>query len=310
MERIDGKRLSDFETDTPEAKRIAENGSKSLFHQILIAGFFHADPHSGNMRFLDDGRLCLLDWGLVGQLTRRMRYGLMDLFLAFVQGNAESVARTAINLADSGSAVDERTMEREIMVAMREHYNPETGKGDIGRAILQLLHIFGRNGIDLARDYSLTAKAILCVEEMGYKLDSQYNLRKAFEPVLMELMKERRDPSRLLSGARHSFVQGLQYLQGLPEELRRILKKVEKDSLKVNLQHKGLDKLDYTISDASNKITLGIIIGCLIVGSSLVITTDIPPLLFDIPVIGWIGYVMSMILGVWVVIDIFRGNRR
>ena len=310
MERIDGKRLSDFETDSPEAKRIAENGSKSLFHQILIAGFFHADPHSGNMRLLDDGRLCLLDWGLVGQLTRRMRYGLMDLFLAFVQGNAESVARTAINLADSGSAIDERAMEREIMVAMREHYNPETGKGDMGRAILQLLHIFGRNGIDLARDYSLTAKAILCVEEMGYQLDSQYNLRKAFEPVLMELMKERRDPSRLLSGAKHSFVQGLQYLQGLPEELRRILKKVEKDSLRVNLQHKGLDKLDYTISDASNKITLGIIIGCLIVGSSLVITTDIPPLLFDIPVIGWIGYVMSMVLGVWVVIDIFRGNRR
>jgi len=310
MERIDGKRLSDFETDSPEAKRIAENGSKSLFHQILIAGFFHADPHSGNMRLLDDGRLCLLDWGLVGQLTRRMRYGLMDLFLAFVQGNAESVARTAINFADSGSAIDERAMEREIMVAMREHYNPETGKGDMGRAILQLLHIFGRNGIDLARDYSLTAKAILCVEEMGYQLDSQYNLRKAFEPVLMELMKERRDPSRLLSGAKHSFVQGLQYLQGLPEELRRILKKVEKDSLKVNLQHKGLDKLDYTISDASNKITLGIIIGCLIVGSSLVITTDIPPLLFDIPVIGWIGYVMSMVLGVWVVIDIFRGNRR
>jgi len=102
----------------------------------------------------------------------------------------------------------------------------------------------------------------------------------------------------------------MQYLQSLPDELRRILKKIEKDSLKVNLQHKGLEELDYTISDASNKITLGIIIGCLIVGSSLVITTDIPPLLFGIPVIGWIGYVISMILGIWVAFDIIRGSRK
>jgi ubiquinone biosynthesis protein len=105
-------------------------------------------------------------------------------------------------------------------------------------------------------------------------------------------------------------MQGLQYLQALPDDLRRILKKIEKDSLKVNLQHKGLDKLDYTISDASNKITLGIIIGCVIVGSSLVITTDVPPLLFGIPVIGWIGYVISMLLGILVAIDIMRGGKR
>ena len=91
---------------------------------------------------------------------------------------------------------------------------------------------------------------------------------------------------------------------------KNLIKKIEKDSLKVNLQHKGLDKLDYTISDASNKITLGIVIGCLIVGSSLVITTKVPPLLFDIPVIGWVGYVMSMLLGMWVAFDIIRGGKR
>ncbi len=310
MERIEGMRLSELIQDTEESKELAKNGSRSLFHQILISGFFHADPHGGNLRLLPDGRLCLLDWGLVGQLTTRMRYGLVDLFHAFIKGNAERVVRTAVNLADSGSPVDERTMEREVMVAMREHYNPETGVGNIGRAILQLLYIFGRNGIDLARDYSLTAKAILCVEEMGTALDSTFNLKDAFEPVLIDLMKERRNPARLLKEARYSAMQGMQYLQSLPDELRRILKKIEKDSLKVNLQHKGLEELDYTISDASNKITLGIIIGCLIVGSSLVITTDIPPLLFGIPVIGWIGYVISMILGIWVAFDIIRGGKR
>ena len=275
----------------------------------MIAGFFHADPHAGNIRVLDDGRLCFLDWGLVGHLTRRMRYGLMDLFLSFVKGNSERVVTTAISLADSGDSVDRRTMEREVMIAMRTHYDPETGTGSIGKAVLSLLYIFGRNGIDLSRDYSLMAKALLCIEETGKALDPDYNLRDEFEPVLVELLKERRSPRRLLEETQDSVMRGFDYMQHLPDELHRLLMKIEKDRLNVNLQHKGLDHLDSTISDASNKITLGIIIGCLIVGSSLIVTTKIPPFLFGYPILGLFGYLLSMILGVWVVFDILRGNK-
>ncbi len=310
MERIDGQRLSEIEQGSDLAKRVARIGSRSLFHQILINGFFHADPHAGNLRLLDEKRLCLLDWGLTGQLTRRMRFGMVDLFLSFIRGDAEQVARTAMGLADSGDPVDRRALERQIMFSMREHYDPATGQGDIGRAVLQLLYIFGRNGIDLSRDYSLMAKAILSVEETGKALDSEYNLKTEFEPVLLDLIRERRSPWRMLRDARESIMQGLDYIQSLPDEVYRILKKIEKDNLKLNLQHRGLEELDNTISDASNKITLGIILGCLIMGSSLIITTKIPPLLFGYPIIGLIGFVLSMALGVWVAVDILRGGRK
>ncbi len=309
MERIGGRNIDEIERGSPLAQRLACQGSKSLFNQIMIAGFFHADPHAGNIRVLDDGRLCFLDWGLVGHLTRRMRYGLMDLFLSFVKGNSERVVTTAISLADSGDSVDRRTMEREVMIAMRTHYDPETGTGSIGKAVLSLLYIFGRNGIDLSRDYSLMAKALLCIEETGKALDPDYNLRDEFEPVLVELLKERRSPRRLLEETQDSVMRGFDYMQHLPDELHRLLMKIEKDRLNVNLQHKGLDHLDSTISDASNKITLGIIIGCLIVGSSLIVTTKIPPFLFGYPILGLFGYLLSMILGVWVVFDILRGNK-
>ncbi len=289
---------------------MARVGSRSLFYQIMIDGYFHADPHVGNLRLLDDGRLCLLDWGMTGQLTQRMRYGLLDLFLAFVRADSELVTRIAIDLADTGAAIDRRRMERDVNVAIREHYNPDTGEGDVGRAILKLLYVFGRNGVDLARDYSLMAKAILCVEEMGSKLDSSYNVRSEFEPVLVELRRERRSPKRLARQIRDGFYRSADQLQAIPDELLLILKKVERDNLRVTLQHRGLEELDDTISDASNKITLGIIIGCLLVASSLIVTSNAPPIVFGFPILGLVGYVLSFVLGIYVAFDILRGRRK
>lgn len=308
MEWIDGRRLDEIVPGSKEACRLSQVGSRSMFHQIMINGYFHADPHAGNIRVTADGKLCFLDWGLSGQLTQRMRYGLVDLFRAFVKADAAKVTRIAMNLADTGESVDRRRMERDVNVSIREHYNPDTGEGDVGRAILSLLYIFGRHGIDLARDYSLMAKAILCVEETGAQLDEAYNLKDEFDPVLRKLMKQRRNPKRMAAEFTDSILLGVDQLQAIPEEALRILKKLEKNNLRINLQHRGLEELDDTISDASNKITLGIIIGCLVVGSSLIVTSKTPPIVFGFPILGIAGYVMSLLLGLYVAFDILRGR--
>ncbi len=308
MEWIDGRKVESITPGSVEAKKLSQVGSRSMFNQIMITGYFHADPHAGNIRILPNGKLCFLDWGATGQLTQRMRYGLVDLFQAFVKADAEQVTRIGINLADTGESIDRRRMERDVNLAIRQHYNSDTGEGDVGRAILSLLYVFGRNGIDLARDYSLMAKAILCVEETGSTLDETYNLKDEFEPVLKKLILERRNPKRIAESFRDSVMLGIEQMQAFPEEALRILKKVEKDNLKINLQHRGLDELDDTISDASNKITLGIIIGCLLVGSSLIVTSNTPPIVFGFPILGIVGYVMSLLLGLYVAFDILRGR--
>jgi len=308
MQWIDGRRLSDVEAGSEEAKELARVGSRSLFHQILTSGYFHGDPHAGNVRVLDDGRLCFLDWGMVGQLTTRMRYGLVDLLMGFVRGDAARVARIALDLSDLGETIDRRALERDVNRAIREHYNPDTGEGDVGRAILRLLFVFGRYRIDLARDYSVMAKAILCVEETGLLLDGDYNLKEEFAPALRALMRERRNPRRLAGQLRDSLMLAVDQLHGIPVELARILKKIESDNLKVSLEHRGLGELDDTISDASNKITLGIILGCLLVGSSLIVTSNTPPIVFGFPILGIVGYVLSLVLGLYVAFDILRGR--
>lgn len=311
MERIDGVKLEQLTTGSPEAKQVAGRGARSIFHQILVDGFFHADPHSGNLVVAADGRVCFLDWGLVGQLTRRMRYTLVDLFGAFMRGDSGQVVTVAMDLGRSSTKpFSARRMERDILYALRETFNPGTGQAELGRAMLRLLHIFGANGIDVGRDYALVAKAVVSIEEAGSQLDPEFDLRECFRPAVEELIRERRNPREILRQLRQTLTSGVGRIQELPGELGRVLRLFEQGGATINFQHRGLEDLDEAINDASNKITLSVIIGSLIIGSSLIVHTGMEPHLFGYPVLGLVGYLLSALLGVWVVFDILRGGGR
>jgi ubiquinone biosynthesis protein len=309
MERIDGRRVEQAALTPDQGRALAHAGAISLLHQILIAGFFHADPHAGNVLVTADGRLCLLDWGLAGHLTRRLRYTLADLFLAAAAHDAEQIVQIGMSLAGPGSKPDFRTMEKEVTIVLRENLNFATGEERIGRLILKLIEIFGRNGISVSRDYALMAKAVLSIEEVGRTLDPTFDLRKYARPVLRELHHERWSPRALLGKTRTLLSSVAGRLGDLPAELDRLLRRLEQDDLTVNFQHRGLEGLNDAFRTASNRIALGVIIGALIIGSSQIVTTGIPPHLFGYPALGIVGYLLSALLGLWVIWDIFRHGR-
>jgi ubiquinone biosynthesis protein len=311
MERIDGVKPADLVPGSEPARLVARLGAESIFHQILLEGFFHADPHGGNLMVLPDARVGFLDWGLVGQLTRRMRYTLVDMVAAFLQGDPAEVVRVAGDLGrHSSRRPDSAKMEREILEAIRASFDPESGQAEVGRAMMRLLHIFSVNGIEMPRDFALVAKSVLSIEETGKQLDPEFNLQHCFQPALQAIIRERRDPQRMWQSLQRSIVSGLSRVQDLPAELQRIIRLIEAGQITLNFQHRGLEKLDDSVNDASNKMTVGIIIASLIIGSSLIVITGIPPLLFGFSALGIIGYLLSALLGVWVVIDILRRSRR
>ena len=310
MERIDGRRVEQAELTPEQGRALANDGATSLLHQILIAGFFHADPHAGNVLVTADGRLCLLDWGLAGHLSRRLRYTLADLFLAAAAHDAEQIVQTGMSLAGPRAKPDFRTMEKEVTIALRENLNFATGDERIGRLILKLIEIFGRNGISVSRDYALMAKAVLSIEEVGRTLDPTFDLRKFARPVLRELHHERWSPGALLGKTRAFLASAVGRLGDLPAELDRLLRRLEQDDLTVNFQHRGLEGLNDSLRAASNRIALGLIIGALIIGSSQIITAGIKGYqLFGYPALGIVGYLLSALLGFWVIVDIIRHGR-
>jgi len=153
------------------------------------------------------------------------------------------------------------------------------------------------------------AKAVLSIEEVGRTLDPEFDLRQVARPVLRELHRERWSPKALLGKTRTLFASAFGRLGDLPTELDRLLRRLEQDDLTVNFQHRGLEGLNDALRAASNRIALGVIIGALIIGSSQIVTTGIHPYLLGYPALGIVGYLLSALLGLWVIWDIFRHGR-
>jgi ubiquinone biosynthesis protein len=153
------------------------------------------------------------------------------------------------------------------------------------------------------------AKAVLSIEEVGRVLDPAFDLRPHTEPVLRELQVERAHPRVFVRRSREMLRHALLGLQELPFEVRRLVRRLEHDSLAINLHHRGLEEHDDAVKIAANRITLGVIIGALIIGSSLIVTTGIQPHLFGFPALGIVGYLLSAVLGLYVIWDIIRHGR-
>jgi ubiquinone biosynthesis protein len=291
------------------ARLLAASGARSLVHQIFVAGFFHADPHAGNVLVTPDGRLCLLDWGLAGHLTRRLRHAMADFWMAAVEQDPERIVQIAMGFAPTDAKMDQRVMEKEVTLALREELNFSIGRQEIGRAMLKLLFIFGQRGILLSRDYGLMAKAILAIEEIGRTLDPAFDLRPHAEPVLREVFKARNSPRAVTRQVRDFLRSTVTGLHDLPDEIHRLIRRLENDDLTVNFQHRGLEDLDDGVRTAANRLTVGIIIAALIIGSSHLVSTGNPPRHFNAPTLGIVGFVLSAVLGLYVVWDIIRHGR-
>jgi ubiquinone biosynthesis protein len=308
-EWVEGASVEDLVLPPEELKTIAANGATSLITQVLVHGFFHADPHSGNILITEDGRLAFIDWGMVGHLTRRLRHALADFLVASIELDSERVVRIAADLAPSEARPDLREMEKEVMLTLREEFNFSVGRQELGRAMLRLLYIFGSNGVPLSHDFSIMAKSVLSIEEVGRILDPGFDLRAHARPVIEKMQRDRWNPHSLLRMVQDFAKSGLTGLRELPSEMTRLMRRLEHDNLTINFQHRGLEHLEETVGTAANRITLGVIVGSLIVGSSLIVTTRAGPQLFGYPALGIVGYLISAMIGFYIVFDIVRHSR-
>jgi ubiquinone biosynthesis protein len=305
-EWIDGVSPDQITLDPGEAQRIARMGGESIFHQIVGTGFFHSDPHSGNMLITDDHRICFIDWGQAGQISLQMRYHLADLFVAITDRNAEKVIHVAELMSSNNRRIDRRRLEKEITYLLNKHRKFGPSGTKLGTVGLELLYFFGMNGIEVSSDYALLTKSILCVEETARVLDPDFEIQEVARPYLMKLNSERWSLEGIQRQLLFPLVNMMRSLQRIPENAQRILQRVEEEELQINFHHTGTEKLQETFNASMNRLTVGIILGSLLVGSSLVITTGVKPLLFGYPVLGIIGFLVSGLLGMYIVVSTIR----
>ena len=305
---IDGVPPSQTGLSNEQRTILAHGGGDSFFSQIIVTGFFHGDPHPGNLLVTPDGRLCFLDWGLAGQLTGAMRYFLIDLFAACQEGNAERVTRIGIMMGRSTRRIDKVKLEKAVTATLFKHASSLREMRNLGHLIFDLIFDFGSNGIHISRDYTLLARAVISIEETAKQLDPDFNLAAAGEPYVRQLTLERWNPIKLSRQLLTTGRERLATLAELPNDLQRLLHRIEDEDIQVNLRHQNLERTTEGIHAAFSRLSLAVIIGSLFIGSSLVITTGVKPFIWGYPAIGIAGYVFSGVIGMKFVWDLWRAG--
>ncbi|MEM7673818.1 MAG: AarF/UbiB family protein [Verrucomicrobiota bacterium] len=307
-EWVDGMPPDKATISREDAKDLARLGGEAIFDQIVGTGFFHSDPHSGNMLITPDQRICFLDWGQAGQITVDMRHMLADIFAAITNRNPNELVRVAERMSSGNRRIDRRNLEKEVTLLLNKYRNFGPAGTKMGQVGLEMLYIFGSNGIELSPDYALLSKAILCVEESARGLDPDFDIQVVASPFLYDLNKERWSFDGISRQTIFPIISMLKRLRQIPENLQRILQRIEEEDIRVNLHHTGTRDLQNTIDGSMNRLTIGIILGSLIIGSSLIITTGAEPLLFGFPAIGILGFIVSGLLGLYIVFSTLRRN--
>ncbi|MGE9296746.1 MAG: ABC1 kinase family protein [Puniceicoccales bacterium] len=317
FEWVQGRPPWDPEIPEELRKKLAKAGGKSIFDQIVMSGFFHADPHGGNVIITDDGRLCFIDWGLAGQLTREMRYFLADLFGAIAQEDPEKVVRVASVMAVGKARIDRIKLEQEVSFVLRQHRSKFEKNEAIGKIVIELLFVFGSNGIQLARDYSLLAKSIISIEEVGQTLDPSFDIREVGAPFLRKLEWERWNPAGTIARAWWQFQGHLHRLRELPGDIQRFFRHLEDGEIKVTMRHEGLNDAADIFDMGVNRLTIAIVTAAILMASAIIISSTAPPdaSMADLysgslpTALAAFGFKVSIIFGAWIIWDIVRHGR-
>jgi ubiquinone biosynthesis protein len=310
MELVQGIKMKDLGPDHDlDRQLLARRGLRLTVKQVLEDGFFHADPHPGNVMILDDNVFCLMDWGMVGRLTRKTRYILIDLINAVVDKDSEKIQEVLLDLARADGSRPEPRMEREILDILDIYHSLPIQDLNLGQLLLDITTMLRENKLRVPADLAVMIKALITAEGTARELYPELNVVEEAEPFVKKLAMERWKPHVLWRDLRRNFSTLFTLQKELPLRLRQIVEKIDRGELNIRFQHANLGGLRNTLENITNRLTLGIIIAALIVASSMIITTGVKPLLFGFPALGIIGYLVSGVLGLWLVVNILRSRK-
>jgi len=292
-----------------DLKLIAERGANLVMEQIFVHGFFHGDPHPGNVFVLPDNVVCFIDFGQMGRLSLKDREDFTDLVLDLVAGNEEKVVSGVLKLTEQFGEVDLERLAWDLGNLMDVYLYRQLGELEAGKILQDLLDLVTRHKLSLKPGFYLMMKALSTVEGLGLMLDPKLELISLAKPFMRKIRMQRLQPGRIVEEISSTGTSYLQLLRDLPDDVRAIVQQLRGGRMRLEFEHRGLNALGETLDRVSNRISFAIVLAALIVGSSLIVLSDIPPRWHSIPVIGLLGFVVAGFMGFWLLLSIIRHGR-
>ena len=284
---------------------LAEELFKAYLQQVLVDGLFHADPHPGNIFITDDGRIALIDLGMVGHTGPAMQENLLKILLAISEGNGEAAAEIAIRMSEKLEEFAAPEFRRRItqLVALRRDQGLE--QLNVGRSLLEVSGIAHENGLIVPSELVLLGKTMLQLDQVGRILDPTFDTNASIRRNVAALMSQRMRKDLTQGSIYSTLLEMKEFTTGLPSRLNRIMDTVTNSELEVKVKATDAKMVMDGMQKIANRITMGIVLAGLIVGASLLMRVATPYQLFGYPRLGILCFIAAATGGFWLVISIF-----
>ena len=311
MERIEGIKIKHKDKLVEKGydlKQLIDSICDSYFDQMFGQGFFHADPHPGNLVVMEGGRVCLLDFGMMTEILPDDKRTLGELFIALMQNDTKKVIMKFEQLASSVQIRDRKELEYEIL-EICNMLNATAGTFDMAGIIDKLLAIMRKNRIITPGYFQLLLRTLAYLEGLIVTILPEQNLMDLMRPYLDKVMKKGLNLKQRIKSALSDLSEIEYIVRRAPTQISRVIDKLSTDSLYMGFEIKDLQTSLDRLDRMTNRIVLALILGSLLLASSVVVLAKVPPLYNGVPVLGTVGFVISAILGFYVLWRIFRGKK-
>jgi len=316
MERIDGVRLDDIEGITRlglDRVKLAKIGVNAYFKQILEDGFFHGDPHAGNIFAMQTGQIAFMDFGIVGRVSPELRETMANTFLALIQKNFDSLIDQYIELGLIPEHVDLDVFRKEFRADLAEFFEPLYGLSikeiNFAEYLDTVTHLAIKHNMKIPSDLLLINKAMLILENIGRELDPDFDFISAAEPYASKIIKERMSPGKLYEKARKNISDISDFAVLFPKQLRQVVQKVLRDDFHIKMTHIGIDRFIRDMDRSSNRISFSLIISAMLLSSAIMHATGAGPVYKGFSLLGLSAFGFAFLLGIWLIISIIRSGR-
>ena len=302
-------KLPEFRDNKDEATQRSELTTilfRAFFKQVYIDGFFHADPHPGNIFYLEDGRLALLDCGMIGRLDPRTQQILTEMLLAIVDLDARRCSQLTLELAEGGQQVNLNRLTNDYDTMLRKYYNRSISQINFSEVIYEVFQVSRNNKIRLPSNMGLYAKAIANLEGVARGFYPQVNLLDEFRPLMADVFR------RQLLGERPAETLlriGLDFKSlslRSPRMVELLLDRITSETLKWNINIPRLDILAISVEDSANRLSFSILVGSLIMGAAIISTGSATT---QVSVLSNVLFAVASLLGLWLIASIVRSGR-
>ena len=309
VEGIPGRDLAAVDAAGLDRKLLAGRGAQAVLKMMLEDGFFHADPHPGNVFYLPDNRIAFIDFGMVGRLSEERRYQLAVLLHGLVSHDAEKVAEVLLDWS-GGAQIDSETLQTEIDAFVDQYQGVPLKSLDLGAMLSDLVAILREHGLALPSDLALLIKAFISLEGMGRQLDPDFDMAGEATPFLEQVLLAHAAPGAILQRGWRTLGSALALIAGLPQDLRQLLRSARHGKLQVQVEVLPLKHFGERLDRAASRLAISIVTAALIVGSAIVMTVEREPSLPGLPSFGLLGFIAAVIGGIWVLLSIWRGGKK